>query len=831
LITTKRNYIPILFCLWAILSGCLGTKHLKENEKLLFRQSIDAPKQINQESLRDLYAQRPNRKLLGLPIATLVGIYYFGEKRYDQEKYVRRKEAVEAKFDEKIANETSQKKTNKYLFRKQKKVAKINSYIENGNLWMQWGEPLSVYDSSQVTLTNERFSAYLFAHGYFNNSVSEEITSQPDSKLVRVRYKLFPGTPYFIDSVAYAIQDTTIMSIVRQHTQDSYVVINERYDQDNFTNERERIDLLLKDYGYYDFSRQYIDFQVDTTFRHPERKVAVILAIKDPAKRGYHKQFQIDTITFTTDVGKNIPGVDRTTSTYRDVQYKYYEPNYHLKTLSQRVFIHSHDQYSRTKTLNTQRQLGNVDAFKFVNINYDTTGGKFIANIFASPLARYEWTNEAGVNVTQGFPGPFYSISFKKRNIFHGMETLDLSGRFGFEGVAAATQTQSVYQSTEAGINVSLTFPQFIFPLKEERRIKIAEYNPKTKYSAGYSYTDRPEYRRTLVSMNGTYTWQNKKKTSFSFTPISIGVIDTSNLSDDFKILLAGQQALGNNSLINSFRPSFVNSMTFAVTWNFNNYGNNETKSSFIRAQIESGGTIWNFIDPQFITDFGLEYFKFIRLSLDLRHLKPLNKNTTLAYRFNSGFAYSYSDNKSLPYEKFYFAGGSNSIRAWRPRRLGPGATKPTLAENPGGDGLFDYAIEKPSEILMEASVELRQKLFGFVNGAVFIDAGNVWNFRPQYIEGEDGVIREDNSSQFSINRFYNQIGIGTGFGLRFDFTFLILRLDVGMKVYDPARDRGERFVLDKVRFWSPYASQAEDGTWYNFREPVIYNVGIGFPF
>jgi len=813
----------------ATLSGCIGTNHLKENEKLLYRQSIEAPKNINEEELRNLYTQKPNRKLLSLPISPLVSVYYMGEKKYDQEKYIRKKEELEKKYDQKIANETSTKKINKYLFKKQKKIDKINSFIEDGNLLMQWGELLSVFDSSQVTLTRERFHDFLFSKGYFKNSVSSEVIAK--EQLVRVKYTVKPGKAYFIDSIFYDVNDTTIFRIINDNIEHTFIKKNTRYDQDNFTKERERIDFLLKDHGFYDFSRQYIDFDVDTTFQSPERKVAIIVSIKDPAKRGYHKQFKIDTITFTTDVGKNIIGVDRTTKSYRDIQYKYYESNYKLKILSQRVFLKPDELYSRSKTLNTQRQLGNVDAFKFVNINYDTADGKFIANIFASPLARHEWTNEAGVNVTQGFPGPFYVISFKKRNVFHGMETFDLSGRFGFEGVASATDDRNIYKSTAAGINASLTFPQFIWFFRERRKIKFAEYNPKTRFTAAYVYNDRPEYRRSAITVNGTYTWQNNKKTTYSLTPVNLGIIDTANLSDDFKELLAKQNALGNNSLINSFRPSFVNSIIFGVTWNLNNYGNIEEGSGFIRAQLESGGTLWNFFDPKFITNLELEYFKYIRLSLDLRHVRPLDKNTVIAYRFNSGLAYSYGDNESLPYEKFFFAGGSNSVRAWRPRRLGQGSAKPPTSENPRTNGLFDYNIEKPAEILLEACVEWRQKLFGFVGGALFIDAGNVWNFRPRNVEGEDGTIVQDKSSQFSLDRFYKEIGIGTGFGLRFDFNFLILRLDVGMKVYDPARDKGERFVLDKVRFWKPYATDRGDGTYYNYREPVIYNVGIGFPF
>src|SRR5690606_32504301 len=197
-------------------------------------------------------------------------------------------------------------------------------------------------------------------------------------------------------------------AIIKENSKAALLKKGDRFQQDHFTNERERIDLLLKDEGYYDFSRQYIEFATDTTFKSPERRIAVMISIKEPAKRGYHKRFTIDSVTFTTDVGRNIAGRERSTRKYHDIQYKFFEDDHNLKVLSQRVFIRPEELYSRKKTLNTQRQLGNMEAFKFININYDTSNGKFIANIFASPLTRYEWTNEAGVNVTQGYPGPFF---------------------------------------------------------------------------------------------------------------------------------------------------------------------------------------------------------------------------------------------------------------------------------------------------------------------------------------------------------------------------------------------------------------------------------------
>lgn len=815
-----------------LLSGCVGTRHLKENERLLLQQRIEATENVDKEAMRGLFAQKENRKFLFV-FAPLIEIYYWGERNYDPEKYVKKKEEVNAKFDRKVAKTSSQKKINNYEFRRQKKLDRLNNLIENGNLRMQWGEPVAVFDSALVENTKENFADYLFSKGYFENKVSAAITYSDTNPTVTVDYFVDPGPAFIIDSLLFDVADTTILKLILDDQKNSLVREGKRYDQTDLTRERERIDALLRDNGFYDFSRQYIDYKVDTVALSPDHKVVLQMVINEPAKRGFHKQFTIDSIYFTTDAGAG-KNLTRSSRTYRDIRFFYYEDNYNLKILSQRIFIQPGQLYSRTKTFNTQRQLANVDAFKFININYDTTGGKFVANVFSSPLPRYEWSNEAGVSVTQGFPGPFYTLSFRKRNLFKGLENFELTGRFGFEGVASPTNEGSVYRSLEAGVNASLTFPQFLFPFRERTRFRLAQYNPKTRITTGYAFTNRPEYTRSAISLNTMFTWQNNRNRTYALTPLSLSVIDTSSVSPEFREFLNDQLAAGNFTLYNSFRPSFVNSAIFSVSWNLNDYGNIERSSGFIRATVENGGLIWNWLDTTLVTDLELQYFKFFRFGLDVRRISVLNNNTTLAYRFNGGVAYSYANNKSLPYEKFFFAGGSNSVRAWRPRRLGPGSYKPEQSTRANLDGLYSYAIEKPADILLEASIEIRKKLFGFVSGAVFIDAGNVWTFEKltkRITVGEVEQEVENGNAQFKIDQFYKEIAVGTGFGLRFDFTFLILRFDVGMKVVDPARDENDRFVLDEVRFWQPYADRLPDNTWTNFREPVIYNVGIGYSF
>lgn len=799
------------------MSGCFGTKHLKENELLLYRQRVKTPKEFNKDDVEDLYAQKANRRIPIIRFAPLITIHYAGKRYYDPKKFEKKIAKTEKKFDKKIAKAKTDKEVSNIQFRKQGKIAKFNDRLLNGNQVMQWGEPVSIYDSSKTNLTVDQLSAFFFSRGYFQNQVTSKVTII--GKLVNIRYTINTGKPYILDTIFFKVQDSTIYALLSATNRESLLTKGERYIQDNLTKERERIDLVMKDHGYYDFSRQYVEFNIDTTLRGDQR-VAIQIIINDPAKRNKHKKFYVDEINFITDAGVSAFSPYRKTQNYRNIKYQFYEKNYSLKILSQRVFVAPGAAYSRASTFDTQRQLANLNNFKFVNINYDTTGGRFIANIYTSALDRYQWSNEVGLSITQGFPGPFYNLNFLKRNIFRGLENFEMNGRIGYEGVAAATSSD-IYQSIEAGVNASIIFPQFLFPLSEGTRNRLGRVNPKTRIQAGYNYVDRPEYTRAATSLNYTYSWENQRIRRFDLTVASLSVINSDTQAKFQEFLEQQFDSLG-NTLIYSFRPSFVSSIIFASTWNHNNYGSPDKSSSFIRWAIESGGTMQNFIDFRFLEKRSLQAFKYVRASADLRRINVLNKNTTVAYRLNAGAAYSYDSENVLPYEKYFFAGGSNSVRAWRPRRLGPGSFKPTVSTDVEKNGYFNYQFEQPGDIIVEASVELRKKLFGFVEGAVFLDAGNTWTFKPREKKDETGELIDNGNSKFKLNQFYKELGIGTGFGLRFNFSFLILRFDVGMKVYDPARDEGDRFILRGVKFFKPFAID---------KEPVIYNIGIGYPF
>jgi hypothetical protein len=304
------------------------------------------------------------------------------------------------------------------------------------------------------------------------------------------------------------------------------------------------------------------------------------------------------------------------------------------------------------------------------------------------------------------------------------------------------------------------------------------------------------------------YNWNTRNlRQQYTVNALDANFI-RSNLSDDFRILLENLQDQGNN-LINSFLPSYVSSISGQVIFNFNQYGAfQKNNASLWRLFFESGGTTLNFVSSSFVEERNLSYFQFLKFQSDYRKYIPITKNQTFAYRLNLGLAkpYGVSDGV-LPYEKYFFAGGSTGIRAWQPRRLGPGSFAPELLS----DGSFDYRFEQPGEILFEGMFEFRSKIYGYFDGALFIDIGNTWTFAND--DSRPGA-------NFEFNRFYKEIAVGTGAGLRMDFDFLVVRLDMGIKAYDPARLPGKRYILNN--FFRSFPGQ---------RGQTVFNIGIGYPF
>ena len=816
-----RNFFILLLPFFG--TGCAVTKYLEEEQTVLYEQEIKGANKVDESELTDFYRQEPNVRVPLTSFAPYVWIYQLGYRNYDKEEIRQEKQATTQKLDQKIATAQEKGKEGKVVRlekKKDRKVSKLEQELEEGNLFMRWGEPLTVYDTSLANTTRTQMENYLHTKGYFNGTVEHSV--DVENRKVTSIYTVQENTPYIVDTVVYQSEDSSILRLIYNNLKSREIKQGEVYDQDKLGGERERIENILKNRGYYDFSRQYIDFKVDSTVG--DHQVKIYTQIKEPAKRGYHKQFAIDSIIFTTDADAQGVSGERQTSSFNNITYRYYDYQYYKKILDRRVFIRPDSLYSRDETLQTQRQLSNLDVFKFVNINYDTSGGKFIANIYASPLKKYETSSEAGFNLSQGYPGPFGSTTLRIRNVFGGLEILDINARAGIEGVPAVTEIGGSYRSVEAGGNLALTFPQFIFPLPNDWKSSLARLNPKTRLQTGVNYTNRPEYVRTTFQATTIYNWQKEQKILYNFTPIDINYIDSRIQQQEFDSILDNSVEDYGFSLRRSFLPSVVTSMSFSTVFNFNNYGSSDLISgadqgnpAYLRLFAEAGGTIFNFFGTDLLKEAGLEYFKFLKFNADFRQYLTIAPEKTLAYRINVGIAKPYGGEDdgggALPYEKYFFAGGPNSVRAWAPRRLGPGSIPPDSIR----DGEFYYQIEQPGEIILETSVEYRQKLFGFVHGALFVDAGNVWRLQDLPAVSADGEPRRG-SAKFNFSTFPEQIAIGAGPGLRFDFSFLIVRFDWGVKIYDPARSPGERWIGQKFTIGQEFLQG-------------VPNIGIGYPF
>lgn len=784
----------------------MGIRHLQDDEYLLRRQQIEGNDEIEKDKFEDLYQSNANKKFPLIPFAPYVWVYHSGEKRYDSAKIEYKIEKIEAKYaKKKDKHQGKEGKLERIERSKSKKITKKIRDLQDGNILMRWGEHVSVYDEALIEKTRAQMQLYLQNRGYFDGHV--EYKTEIKGKRKFVTYSVEEDLPHIIDTLRFITSDSTINQLILDNMEDSYLEIGENYDQNNLIQERERIEKLLKNHGYFDFSRQYIEYNVLTDIN--PYSLEIDLVINDPIKRGFHKQFMIDSVIFVTDASSEPRQAQRSFFDYMGITYQYYNKRFSKKVLDQRVFLYPKSNYSLKNTLNTQRQLAYLDNFKFININYDTTGGKFIANIFTSPLEKYQMTNEVGLNYTEGFPGPFYNLSLKNRNIFGGLENLEITGFFGFEGVYAPTE-EKIYTSVESGAKLALIFPQFVMPASANFKRKVGIKNPKTIVRTGFNYTNRlPDYTRTNFLSALAYSWQDERRKIYNFTLSELSFID-SWTSDKFYDLLDTLNQQG-NPLIKSFEPSFVSSMNFSVIYNFNPddfYGN---KSSLLKLFLESGGAMYNFFDPKTFYENRndtIQHFQYLKFLADFRRHITLNETNGIATRINIGVAYPYGKNQTLPYEKFFFSGGSNSIRAWAPRRLGPGGYQPPRND----DDSFDYSVEKPGEILIEANIEYRSRLIGFIDWAFFVDAGNVWKFyeNPAF-EG----------AEFKFNRFYKEIAVGMGLGLRLNFSFLVIRFDYGVKMYDPAEEEGDRWIGHYISLTNLSGKPGQ----------ALWNIAIGYPF
>lgn len=823
----------IILPLLLVFIQCANKNYLKSNEYLLKKQSFEGNKKFNFSDLNILLSPQPNRSLLGVRLYLMM--YQIGFNHFDTLNAQRQRKKVLEKYNHKLRtlNDSlyldalnkdevydnaldsvhyKSKYFKKLISTRKKRTNKLNKAdekISKGNWMMRVvGEPPSIFDSSSIQVNLNTLHNFYFNQGYLENQISCQIDT--NKRDISLKFKIIEKSPYKIITFTTQTNDTSISNLIKKNNKESYIKINNFYKEQDLTNERDRINRLLRNSGYFDFNPQYISFDIDSSQIKREINITTIISNTSDGKN--HKRYTFDKVYFFTDQGNT--SVKKDTGYYRNIYFIYTKQNFSKRIISKKLLIKEKEYYNVSKIQNSQRQLAALDMYKFININFektndsDTLHPKLTAYVRTMPLQKFQSTEEVGLSMASNFvPGPSGFLNFKSRNTLRGFEIFETSFRATVVGQASLLNKSEFYRSEEYNAQTSMSFPQLYFPMGRKFQNFIENYSPVTRFDVSYSYIGRPEYTRDNINVGMNYNFQLSPRKLFSFAIVDLNLVSTKNKSASFVEYLNKLQNNGNN-LINSFGTSFVSDMNATYTFTNNVLGENK-KSKYLRIYAESGGTLLNILNKNNLlvesdTLLGLKTFRYFKLSTDLRLYFPIRKNT-FAMKYNIGVAKAYDNEEILPYERNFFLGGSNSIRSWSPRRLGPGGWVAERDEQ----GRPIYRFEQPGSIMLEMSWEYRFKIIKFLESALFVDAGNLWIWAPR-----NGVEKARPEGVFYFDKFLSQIAVGTGLGIRLNFSFLILRFDFGWKAKDPSQEEGKRWIFFKEGYRSPNL-----------------NLSIGYPF
>ena len=868
----------------ALLAACSPFGLLRPSQRLLSRIELKGVERADKERLTALAQQKPNNRF---PLPKLA-IYHLGTRFYDSARIKNKLRDVQTSYDARLkAAGTDSAQLGKLLVQRERKVNRKQLVLDKGNAIMRLGEAPVVYDSALTRRSVEQMTTYLHSRGFFLARVTANDTaryrpglvlksfkaigailpgkSKTDSLDARKRYRRVTVTytikenqPFLYRLQSPTIPDSGVAAVVRRGQAATLLHENERYNEDLIGRERTRLEILLKNAGYFDFRQQYITLEADTSYEKFTVRLRTFIA--NPAPGQGHRVYSLSQVRFVTDagVGRTLRsatgdtlrrsgtvaarqarpslGVRTDTTVTDSIRFAAYEQKYSTHLLARKVLLRPGQTYSLDRTVRTQRLLADLDMFRFNNVNYrkmpdapstdsagiNPTTGQLVAVINASPAPKFSETAEVGGTYVAYKPGPFLNLRLKTRNPFGGAEVLELGVRAGFEGqltrVAGvnADKVESVL-TTQLGATAALVLPQFLVPFKTN--LFLSRYNPRTRFSLSETYVQRPEYTRSNFEFAYDYIWQRSTFHQYVFSPVVITLVNTLATSPAFRQRLDTLRIRDGSSLYRSFTKLIEPSFSFTSLYNSNDF--NETRDAqYLRLFAEIGGLTRGLYKDALLSGTGLNVYDFARFSADYRRYYHLTPNTYFVWRLNGGVVHGLTRTDGqfvIPYDKSFFAGGSTSLRAWSPRRLGPGGFTPLLS---GKNTLArDFISEQPGELLLEGSAEYRFPIYGFIKGAFFTDFGNVWGLQERKEENPlspnfGNYLRP--GAQFQINQFYRQIAVGSGIGIRFDFTFLILRLDIATKVYDPTAPTADRWAL---RHFNSDVN------------PIAFNLGIGYPF
>ncbi|MES2680921.1 MAG: BamA/TamA family outer membrane protein [Bacteroidota bacterium] len=650
----------------------------------------------------------------------------------------------------------------------------------------------------------------LNSNGYFDASVRYKVITKHQK--VRVEYTATVTKPYMIKEVIFP-QDTNLVNkTIKESERRTLLKAGEQYNLDQVKAERARIDAYLKNRGFYYFNQDYLLFKADSTTG--EKTVRLKLQLKEDVPERAKMRYYINNVYLFPgySAGKDSSQPKPDTLKVEGYHYITNDSTFKPKAIIRSVFIKKGEPYSRKKYSLTIKRLMGMGVFRYVSVTFKDSlqQSRGLLDVFVNmtPTARRSIQVELeAVTKSNNYSGPALTVSLKDRNLFRGAELFLFSVNSSFE--TQFTGIQKGFNSYEFGANTQLYLPQFLAPVKI--RNASSQFVPRTKFDLGFRTLNRVLYfSMNAVNFSYGYTWKETKQKEHTFNPIAINFARLMKTTKAFDDLLSA-----NPYLKKSFEEQFTIGGNYSFTYN-SLVGTHRRHQYYFNGLVDVSGNLLNMAqnlitgrkatndNPHLL--FSYRYSQYTKLSTDARYYFVINKNSKIATRILAGAGFPYGNSTTMPYIKQFFSGGSNSIRAFLPRTVGPGTYRTP-------DSLFSKTfLDKAGDFKLEGNIEYRFTIISALKGGIFVDAGNVWLSRKndQYPGGE-----------FDIQSFYRQLAVGTGFGFRIDVTFFVLRFDLGMPIRKPFLPEGQRWVFNKI--------DLRDGAWR--QQNLVLNIAIGYPF
>ncbi len=849
-----------LLLLMLSMVGCNTLKKVEDDEFLLTKNTLYADdKKVKNDDIESLIAQKPNSSLLGYPLR--LNLYNLAKENPDSsfQSWLYRKEKRE-------------KRLNKLLSQKQVNRLK-ESFVVKGasDFFKRIGEAPVVIDTSLTQKSVDRLKGYYNSKGYFNNSGTYTIAPAKRKKRAEIDYKISLGKPFLIDTIQKNISSPELDSIYI-HTKDQSLVKNgDQFDLANFNRERERLTSLFRNSGVYNFQESSInyDIQRDTSQVANDQLMDVQLNIQNPrtandstATDNEYRVHRLKKINIYADYLFGSDSDSLKSLDYENYTIFYYNKlKYKPKALTDAIFFEKDSVYRDLDRIRTYRQITNLNTFKYPNIEFipDTTRAQLISNIYLAPRQKYSLNLDFDVthsNIQE--VGTAFSATVITRNVFGGAETLNISARgsIGLLSDRNPTLSNEAFTS-ELGGDINITFPRIWLPFNTE---KIIPYYmlPQSRFLIGTNFQKNIGLDKQSFNSVLSYNWSPSISLKHSIELLNVEFVRNVNPDNFYNVYqntfsnldeIADQfendpqyasffntpdnaadpiqlnipsgannfaQAVLNNEIpvtpeerseVNSIEERrqrlTENNLIFASNYTFtknNKLNINDNDFYQFRVKLESAGNLlslledvvpYNKNDNDQLLVFGVPFSQYFKTELDFVKHWEVSDSKVLAFRSFFGLAVPYGNSESIPFVRSYFAGGSNDNRAWNAYELGPGSTQ----------NVNDF---NEANLKIALNVEYRFPIAGDVKGAFFADAGNIWNV----FDNEDNP-----DAIFSGFDSLGDIALGTGLGLRYDFTYFVFRLDVGFKTYNPALEQSKRWFSG-----------------YNLSD-AVFNIGINYPF